>query len=171
MPAPGVATKRTIQRLNPVTVRLEDVVTAGAGFWSIVPAVGSVVTTAFDRHMADCVVAEENYGGAMVKHVIQAARPRTPYRAVHASRGKAVRAEPISALYELGKVRHAGNYPKLEDEMCSFSTAGYLGSGSPNRVDAMVWAFSELFPMLTKGADTPRKIVRPRPMGGSWMSL
>ena len=145
---------------------LEDLtVKAGPATW------GSVVTTAFDRHMADCVVAEENYGGAMVKHVIQAARPRTPYRAVHASRGKAVRAEPISALYELGKVRHAGNYPKLEDEMCSFSTAGYLGSGSPNRVDAMVWAFSELFPMLTKGADTPRKIVRPRPMGGSWMSL
>lgn len=119
---------------------LEDcTVKAGPATW------GRVATTAFDRHQADVVVGEVNYGGAMVQYVIQAARPRTPYRAVTASRGKAVRAEPISALYEAGKVRHVGYFPELEDELTAFSTAGYTGGQSPNRADAMIWALTELF--------------------------
>ncbi len=143
---------------------LEDLtVKAGPATW------GNVVTTAYDRHMADAVVAEENYGGAMVRHVIQTARPRTPYRSVRASRGKAVRAEPISALYENGKIRHAGHFAKLEDEMCSFSTAGFMGSGSPNRVDAMVWAFTDLFPMLTKGDTAPRIKLASQISLGKWI--
>jgi phage terminase large subunit-like protein len=68
-------------------------------------------TSAYDRHAADIVVGEANYGGAMVGHVIQTARPRTPFKLVTATRGKAVRAEPFSALYENGKVRHAGRFP------------------------------------------------------------
>lgn len=131
---------------------------------------GRVVTDAFDRHLADRVVAEVNYGGAMVKHVIQTARPRTPFTALTASRGKAVRAEPISALAETGRIRHAGNFPQLEDELCSFTTAGYVGNRSPNRADAYVWAFTELFPGLTK----PEKKVRVRRLErrtGGWMSL
>jgi phage terminase large subunit-like protein len=106
--------------------------------------------TAYERHQADVVVGEVNFGGEMVRHTIQTARPRTPYKAVTATRGKVVRAEPISALYEQGKVRHVGIFNDLEDELCAFSTFGYMGSGSPNRADALVWALTELFPGLTK---------------------
>ena len=101
---------------------------------------------AFDEFGADRLVAEVNNGGAMVESVIRQVRPAISYRAVHASRGKVTRAEPISALYEQGRVHHCGSFPKLEDQMCSFTndfdpkTAGY----SPDRVDALVWALTEL---------------------------
>ncbi|HEX6827306.1 MAG TPA: phage terminase large subunit [Nitrospiraceae bacterium] len=127
-----------------VAYLIEDcTVLAGPAVW------GKVATSAFDRHGADCVVGEVNYGGAMVEHVIRTARPGTPFRMVHASRGKAIRAEPVSALMEQGKVRIVGYMRKLEDELCSFSTVGYLGDRSPNRADAAVWAISELFPAMT----------------------
>jgi phage terminase large subunit-like protein len=120
---------------------LEDcTVKAGPATW------GRVATDAYDRHQADVVVGEVNYGGAMVQHTIQTARPRTPYKAVSASRGKAVRAEPISSLYEQGKVRHVGDFRELEDELVAFSTVGYMGEHSPNRADALVWVLTELFP-------------------------
>lgn len=112
---------------------------------------GKVATSAFDRHAADLVVGEDNFGGAMVKHVIQTARPNTPYKSVRASRGKVVRAEPVSALYEQGKIRHVGFFPELEDELCDFTTTGYVGQRSPNRADALVWLVTELFPGVTKG--------------------
>jgi hypothetical protein len=125
---------------------LEDcTVKAGPGVW------GRVAASAFDRHNADVVVAEINYGGAMVKQTIQVARPRTNYKQVTASRGKAVRAEPFSALYEQGKVRHVGDYPELEDELTAFSTLGFMGESSPNRADALIWALAELFPGLIRG--------------------
>lgn len=136
---------------------LEDcTVKAGPATW------GNVATTAFDRHNADCVVGETNYGGAMVQSTIQAARRNTPFRAVTASRGKCVRAEPISALYEKGKVRHVGNFFDLEDELTQFSTAGYLGSISPNRADACIWALTELFQGIVAGPkkNEPLKINR-----------
>lgn len=124
---------------------LEDcTVKAGPGTW------GRVATDAFERHSADVVVAEINYGGAMVKQTIQVARPRTNYKTVSASRGKVVRAEPFSALYEQGKVRHVGAFHELEDEMTAFSTFGYMGEQSPNRADALIWALAELFPGLTR---------------------
>jgi phage terminase large subunit-like protein len=127
---------------------LEDcTVKAGPATWA------RIATSAFDRHKADCIVGEQNFGGAMVQHTIQTARPRTPYKAVTASRGKVVRAEPFSALYEQGKVRHVGNFTALEDEMCSFSTNGYVGEGSPNRADAWVWVLAELFPGITNKRD------------------
>jgi phage terminase large subunit-like protein len=127
---------------------LEDcTVKAGPGTW------GRVATTAYDRHQADIVVGEVNYGGAMVNQTIQTARPRTPFRQVTASRGKHVRAEPFSSLYETGKVRHVGQFRELEDELCAFNTNGYLGDGSPNRADAAIWALAELFPGLV----SPRK--------------
>jgi predicted phage terminase large subunit-like protein len=123
---------------------LEDLtLKAGPASW------GRVATTAFDRHAADAIVGETNYGGAMVQQVIQTARPRTPFRAVSASRGKAVRAEPFSALYEQGKVRHVGMFAKLEDELSGFSTGGYTGARSPNRADALIWALAALFPAMT----------------------
>jgi phage terminase large subunit-like protein len=130
---------------------LEDcTVKAGPATWA------RITTTAFDRHAADCVVGEVNYGGAMVRHTIQTARPRTPFKMVTASRGKHVRAEPFSALYEQGKVRHAGEFPKLEDELCAMSTVGYTGQGSPNRADSWIWVLSELFPGLVR-AKKPRE--------------
>lgn len=130
---------------------LEDLtLKAGPAKW------GNVVGSAFDRHAADVVVGEANFGGAMVQHVIRTARPGTPYKAVTASRGKVVRAEPISALYEQGKVHHVGYFPDLEAELCAFTTTGYGGINSPNRADALVWAITELFPSLTK-KDKPEK--------------
>ncbi len=140
---------------------LEDLtVKAGPATW------GKVATTAFDRHKADCVVAETNFGGAMVRQVIETARPRTPFRAVTASRGKAVRAEPCSALYEQGKVRHVGMFPELEDELSGFSTSGFTGSRSPNRADALIWGLTALFPAVT----APAKVVAaaPLPMAHHW---
>jgi len=118
------------------------------------------VASAFDRHEADCVVGETNYGGAMVQQTIQVARARTPFKKVTASRGKVVRAEPFSALYEAGKVRHVGRFNDLEDELAGFSTQGYTGNGSPNRADALVWALAELFPALTRKAkdDKPKAV-------------
>lgn len=136
---------------------LEDcTVKAGPATW------GRVATTAFDRHEADAVVGETNYGGAMVQQTITVARPRTPFKKVTASRGKHVRAEPFSALYEQGKVRHVGLFPELEDELTAFNTTGYTGSGSPNRADALIWALAELFPALTKGDKKPKQDERPR---------
>lgn len=126
---------------------LEDcTVKAGPKTW------GTVAVTAYDRHEADVVVGETNYGGAMVNFVIQTQRPRTPFKCVTASRGKAVRAEPFSALYESGKVRHVGEFSDLEEEITHFSTHGYVGTGSPNRADALFWALAELFPGIVKGA-------------------
>jgi len=143
---------------------LEDLtLKAGPKTW------GNVATTAFDRWDADLIVAEKNFGGEMVRFVIQTARPRTPCKIVIASRGKAVRAEPISALTEQGKIRFAGNFPELEDELCSFTTAGYVGTTSPNRADAFVWAMSEIFPGLIREKKPPPRVVpyrfRDRAMG------
>ena len=125
---------------------LEDcTVKAGPATW------GRVATDAYERHEADVVVGEINYGGAMVEHVIQSARRRTNYKTVTATRGKQVRAEPVSALVEQGKVRLAGYFPELEDELSGFTTHGYVGIGSPNRADALVWAVTELFPGVIAG--------------------
>ena len=95
---------------------------------------------------ADRVVAEANQGGAMVASVLRAAEISLPLRLVHASRGKVARAEPIAALYEAGRVRHAGLFARLEDELCGLMAGGaYEGPGrSPDRDDALVWALSEL---------------------------
>lgn len=95
---------------------------------------------------ADRVVAEANQGGTMVEAVLRAAEASLPLRLVHASRGKTARAEPVAALYEAGRVRHAGMFPRLEDELCGLMPGGdYQGPGrSPDRADACVWALTEL---------------------------
>lgn len=145
---------------------LEDAtVKAGPETW------GRVATSAFERHQADVVVGETNYGGDMVRMVVQAARPRTPFKKVTASRGKVVRAEPISALYEQGKVRHVGYFREMEDELCAFSTVGYTGDRSPNRADAVVWALTELFPGVLKGpkVEEKRAVSAPSYGEGAWM--
>lgn len=131
---------------------LEDcTVKAGPATW------GKIATDAYDRHQANVIVGEGNYGGAMVQFTIQTARRSTPYKQVNATRGKSVRAEPISALYEQGKVRHVGYFRELESELTGFSTIGYVGQGSPNRADALVWGLTELFPAVV----APRETVMP----------
>lgn len=117
---------------------------AGPASW------GAVAVGAWERHEADIIIGEVNYGGAMVEHVIQTARARTPFKAVTASRGKVVRAEPIAALFEQGALRLVGEFHELEQEMLAFTTGGYTGEGSPNRADAMIWACYELFPGLVR---------------------
>ena len=98
------------------------------------------------RWGADRVVAEKNQGGDMVASVLRAADRALPVRLVHASRGKAARAEPATAMYEAGRVSHAGRFPELEDELCGLRVGGgYEGPGrSPDRADACVWALTEL---------------------------
>lgn len=146
---------------------MEDLtVKAGPATW------GKVACSAYDRHAADAIVGETNFGGAMVKFVIQTVRPQTNFREVTASRGKVQRAEPFSALYEQGKVRHVGYLPDLEEEMGAFSTAGYTGAKSPNRADAVFWALADLFPAIVKGARKKVKTVTEvmAEGGGAWVS-
>jgi PBSX family phage terminase large subunit len=98
----------------------------------------------YDVWSADCVVAETNFGGAMVESTIRAARASVPFKAVHASRGKVRRAEPVSLLHAKNKIKHVGVFPDLEDQLLSFTTSGYDGSTSPDAGDAYVWAATEL---------------------------
>lgn len=111
---------------------------------------GGVVASAYERHEADRVIGESNFGGAMVEFVVKAANSNISYKAIHASRSKMVRAEPISALHETGKIKFVGDFPDLEDELLSCTTTGYTGARSPNRLDAFVFVFTELFPGMTK---------------------
>lgn len=116
---------------------------------------GGVVASAYLRHQADRVIGEKNFGGAMVEFTVRAADPNISYKGVTASRGKVVRAEPISALCEIGKVKFVGRFDALEDELCGFTNTGYIGEKSPNRADAFVWAMTELFPGMTQRTDEP----------------
>lgn len=98
----------------------------------------------YHAHKADRIVAERNFGGAMVESVIKTADRNVPIRLVTASRGKAVRAEPIAALYEQGRVDHLPGLEELEHQMLHMTLSGYVGDGSPDRVDALVWGLSDL---------------------------
>ena len=99
---------------------------------------------ALERHGADRLVAEVNQGGDLVESVIRQIDPLVPFRAVRASRGKVARAEPVAALYEQGRVSHLRGLGALEDQMCKMTARGYEGRGSPDRVDALVWALTDL---------------------------
>lgn len=115
--------------------------------------------SAYRAHNADRIVAEVNNGGDMVEATLRMIDPNAPFASVHASRGKVTRAEPVSALYEQGRVRHLGVYPQLEDQMCAFSRDAYGDANrratghSPDRVDALVWALTDLLvePMPGEG--------------------
>ncbi len=98
----------------------------------------------FHEFECDRLIYERNFGGAMIEHVIKTADPNVPCKEVTASRGKVVRAEPISALYEQNRVSHIGSLAELEDQMCLMASDGYMGEGSPDRVDALVWALTDL---------------------------
>lgn len=112
---------------------------------------GKRAATCYRNFRADSIVAERNFGGDMVSFVLKTADNTVPVRMVTASRGKVIRAEPVAALYEQGKVSHLGALPELEDQACQMTGDGYVGDGSPDRVDAAVWALSEV--MLGDGYD------------------
>jgi phage terminase large subunit-like protein len=99
---------------------------------------------AMERHGADRLVAEVNQGGDLVEKVVRMLDPMVPFRAVHATRSKMLRAEPVAALYEQGRVAHVRGLGALEDQMCKMTATGWQGSGSPDRLDALVWALTEL---------------------------
>lgn len=120
-----------------------------------------IAVTAYHEFAADRIVAERNFGGAMVQAVIRQADRSVPYKEVTASRGKAVRAEPVSALFEQGRVSMVGGLPALEDQMCMMTAAGYMGDGSPDRLDAMVWALTEVMLGHIPPDRTPVKVVIP----------
>lgn len=105
---------------------------------------------AYHEFSADRIVVEVNQGGDMAKAVIAQVEPQAPVRGVHATRGKKLRAEPVAALYEQGRVRHVGAFPKLEEQMTTYTGEG---SKSPDRLDALVWAITEL--MLQTPAPKP----------------
>jgi phage terminase large subunit-like protein len=121
-------------------VVLEDASVSGASpqVWA------EAALDAMRRHGADRLVAEVNQGGDLVETLVRNIDPLVPYRGVRASRGKAARAEPVAALYEQGRVRHLRGLDRLEDQMCRMTVRGYEGKGSPDRVDALVWAVQEL---------------------------
>ena len=116
---------------------------------------------------ADCIVIEVNQGGDMVAHTIRTIDPNVKIREVRASRGKHVRAEPIAALYEQGRAAHVGAFPELEAQMTQMTTSGFEGEGSPDRVDALVWAMTDLFPGMTERAPDPARYAIPKKRG--WM--
>ena len=118
---------------------------------------------------ADGVVVEVNQGGDMVAHTLRTVDPNLNIIEVRASRGKHVRAEPIAALYEQGKIAHVGSYAELENQMTQMTQHGYQGDGSPDRLDALVWAFSELFPDMV---DAPPKaeLYAYKPARRGWMA-
>lgn len=121
-------------------VVIEDASVSGGG----PQAWAEAAVATFHRHKADRIVAEVNQGGALVEQTIRTVDPVVPYRAVSARVSKSLRAEPVAALYEQGRVKHVRGLTKLEDQMCRMTNQGYTGKGSPDRVDALVWALTEL---------------------------
>lgn len=105
---------------------------------------GREAVAAYYHFLADKLVAERNFGGAMVEHVIRTIDKNVNYQEVTASRGKIARAEPVAALYEQNRVSHLPDLLELEDQMCNMAASGYAGEGSPDRMDAAVWALTDL---------------------------
>jgi phage terminase large subunit-like protein len=123
----------------------------------------------YNEYQADGIVVEVNQGGDMVAHTIRAVDPNVKIIEVRASRGKHVRAEPIAALYEQGRIQHLGAFPELEAQMTQMTVNGYEGAGSPDRVDALVWAFTELFPKMTSRRPNLEALLN-APATGGWMA-
>lgn len=107
----------------------------------------------YKEHGCSRIVAEANQGGDMVKTVIHGVDPNVPVKLVHASKARQARAEEISSLMEQGKIKHVGSFARMEDQMVNTTPEGYLGSGSPDRMDAMVWAMKELMYGATASYD------------------
>ncbi|KKL70118.1 hypothetical protein LCGC14_2108080, partial [marine sediment metagenome] len=100
----------------------------------------NAAVTGYHQNEADRIVGEVNNGGDMVEYTVKTVDPKVPFKQVHASRGKYIRAEPVSALYEQGRMHHVGFFAELEDQLCEWVP----GDTSPDRLDALVWAITEL---------------------------
>ena len=126
---------------------------------------------AYRYHEADRIVAEKNQGGLMVETTIRTASLDVPVKLVHATRGKYIRAEPISALYEQGRVHHVGSLPVLEDQMVEATQDSLRDrkAFSPDRVDALVWALADLFPAMVSRAHKAQPAREYAPVEHSWM--
>jgi len=120
------------------------------------------------QYDADGVVVEVNQGGDMVAHTLRSIAPNLNIIEVRATKGKHVRAEPIAALYEQGRIRHVGQFPAIENQMTQMTTEGYQGDNSPDELDAVVWAFTELFPDMTEVVPDASKYMNSY-SGGGWM--
>lgn len=140
----------------------DSTVKAGPATW------GNVACSAYHRNKADIMVGEQNFGGAMVKFVIQTADRTVNYKIVNASRGKQQRAEPFSPMFHDGRIRVVGRQPQLEEELAGFSTFGYVGEKSPNVADAAFWCLAELFPGVV--GTKKKKVVEsiPIPCVSNW---
>lgn len=121
----------------------------------------------YDVLKADAIIVEINQGGDMVKQTIQSVRPGVPVIEVHASRGKVTRAEPIAALYEQGRISHVGTFAELEDQQVLFTPLGITGETTGDRVDALVWALTELFPSIVNKQEVKWDF---NSGGGSWLA-
>ena len=146
---PPATSRRTSDACGIVVAALDDadraVVLRDASLAAARPQDWAARAVALYReYEADSIVAEVNQGGDMVAAVLRPVDPPVPVKEVRASRGKWLRAEPVAALYAQGRVVHAARFPELEDEMCDFGPEGLSGGRSPDRVDALVWAVSEL---------------------------
>ncbi len=120
----------------------------------------------YRKWSADKIIAEKNQGGEMVSHVLKTVDRSVPVELVHASRGKFIRAEPVSALYEQKRVHHVGEFKELEDQMCEFSVDNIRNenTGSPDRVDALVWGLTKIFDRIAgrarkMRADDPNEVI------------
>lgn len=128
----------------------------------------------YRKHEADAIVAEVNQGGEMVEAVIRSIDPDVKVVMVRATRGKYVRAEPVSAIYEQGRVHHVGSIPVLEDQMIAFtpeSAADRSKGLSPDRVDSLVWAQTELFHLITSRVAPDVDAGSPLSGEGAWMGF
>ena len=128
---------------------------------------GRAAVSAYHRHGADLIVGEQNYGGDMVRMVIETADKNANYMKVTASRSKTVRAEPFSPFFHDGRVRIVGRQNQLESELSGFSTHGYTGDRSPNVADAAIWCLATLFPKVV-GKNRKTKKARPIPCVSYW---
>ena len=146
----GAVTRGSVQDWRAVV--LEDASVSGASpdGWA------RAAIAAMDRHKAERLVAEVNQGGDLIESVVRQIDPLVPFRGLRAGRGKAIRAEPVAALYEQGRVSHLRGLQRLEDQMCRMTSQGYEGRGSPDRVDALVWALTELI------VEPAQKALRPQ---------
>ena len=126
----------------------------------------------FDKWEADSIIIEKNQGGDMCRHTLQTIRKSLPIIEVHATRGKHTRAEPISALYPIGRISHVGSFPELEDQLCLFTSSGWEGDDgkSPDRAEAMIWGFTELFPAMTTTRGRGRPSAHNHQEGG-WLGV
>ena len=134
----GVCTDGPPQDWRAYVLADASISTASPNFWA------QKAVSAAHRFDADRLVAEINQGGDLVETLVRQINPMISYTGVRATRGKVARSEPVAALYEQGRVFHIGELDDLEDQMCQITRTGYVGSGSPDRVDALVWALTEL---------------------------